>query len=123
MIPAEKFSFFFKDFENSINDFFTHIFTINISFSHIWIVICTFCNFKNQARIDWWGNNICTCKDGFCAIRTKTKCNTRSSDNICFFLHTSRICHYTTRFCEHIHNFMMMCECWSISKIFTIIFN
>lgn len=123
VIKSEQFFFFFKNFNNAIDNFCTDIFSVNIFFAHLWIVVRSFGDFKNQVRIYRWRDNVRSGKNRFGAIRTKTQCHARHPNNICFFLHTSRIGHHAARLRNHIHYFVMMSKGRSIGKIFAIFFD
>lgn len=120
MIESEEFSFFFQKSCNAIHDFCRDIFSVEIIFSHIAIVIGMTSNLGDETRIDGRSEDICPREESLGPVRSESDGHTGYTDDISFFLHTARVGHHTSRLGDHIHYLVMMCERWSVGKIFTI---
>ncbi len=89
MIKSEEFSFFFEESFYSIDDFFGYIFSIEVSFSHIRIVVCSSSYLRDETSIDRRSEDICSSEECFTSVTTKSDSHTRNPNDICFFLHAA----------------------------------
>ena len=120
MIESEEFSFFHEESLYSIHDFFTDIFSIDIRLSHARIVIGSPRDVGDESGIYWWSKDIYSLEKCLRSIAPESDCDTGDADDICLFLHTSRVSHHGSCMREHIHHFMVMSKCWAISKILSM---
>ena len=89
MIEAEEFSLFCKESLNSIYDFFRYIFSVDIGFSHCWIIIGSRGDIGDETSIDWWCEDIDSFEKSLTAVAPESDSHTWNSDDISLFLHTT----------------------------------
>lgn len=109
MVEAEEFSFFCKEPLYSIDYLFWYVFSVDIRFSHCWIVIGSLGDIGDEWGIDWWCEDIDSLEERLTAVTSESDSHTWNSDDIGFFLHTARVSHHTSCMRDHIHDFMVMC--------------